>query len=118
MITESTIYWITRLDYFKDFTLYIGITLSILSFIGVIAGFAAWVQEGARRFFFTALSILLITLSLIIGSLFIPTTKEICAIKIIPIIANNEEVKELPDKVVELANEWIEELKPKEGDLK
>jgi len=46
------------------------------------------------------------------SSLFIPTTKEYCAIKAIPMIVNNDEVQEIPDKVLELATEWIEELKP------
>ena len=39
-----------------------------------------------------------------------------CAIKAIPVIVNNEQVQELPNKVVELANEWIDELKPNKED--
>jgi len=44
---------------------------------------------------------------------FLPTTKQACAIYVIPRIVNNKEVQELPEKVVDLANEWLEELKPK-----
>ena len=45
--------------------------------------------------------------------MFVPTTKEMCAIKLVPMIANDEQVQELPNKVVDLANEWLDELKPK-----
>ena len=36
-----------------------------------------------------------------------------CAIKVIPLVANDETVQELPSKVVELADEWLDELRPK-----
>ena len=56
----------------------------------------------------------IILFTLISPLIFIPTTKEMCAIKIIPRVVNNEKVQELPEKFVELANEWVEELKPKQ----
>lgn len=43
----------------------------------------------------------------------IPSTKEMAAILILPKVLNNEKVQELPNNLLTLANEWIEELKPK-----
>jgi hypothetical protein len=108
VVTESTIYWITRLDGIRMF-------LSIMTGASFLAVFMAcmWLilEEDKRATKFIIVSVitgLLLTLS----SVFIPNTKEMCAIKVIPIIVNNEEVQELPNKVVELANDWINELKP------
>ena len=47
---------------------------------------------------------------------FIPTTKEMAAIIIIPKLYNsittNQKIINMPDKLLDLANSWIEELKP------
>lgn len=47
----------------------------------------------------------ILSLCRILGSCFTPGTKEMCAIKVIPMIVNNEQVQGLPNKVIELANE-------------
>lgn len=46
----------------------------------------------------------------------LPTTKEMCVIKAIPMLVNNDEVQEIPEKVLELATEWLDELKPNKED--
>ena len=111
MVTESTIYWITRLDALKTLTLITG-TLCI----GVILiGFLAYClncKGGNEKKVLYWCPIFILPLILFIGSVFIPTTKEMCAIKAIPVVVNNKQVQEMPNKVLELANEWIDELKP------
>lgn len=42
----------------------------------------------------------------------VPTTKQLAAIYFVPTIYNNEQVKELPEKLLKLGNEWIDELSP------
>ena len=42
----------------------------------------------------------------------IPTTKEMCAIIVIPKIANSEPVQEIGSGIVDLAREWINEIRP------
>ena len=42
-------------------------------------------------------------------SIFLPTTKQACAIYVIPKIANNEQVQQIPDKVLEYGNKWLDE---------
>jgi len=49
--------------------------------------------------------------TIIIGffGLFIPTTKQMAAIYIIPKIVNNQEIVKLPKNLVALTNEWIKD---------
>ena len=119
MITESTMYWLTRLTSLKEGVMGIGIGVMILFGIIGMIGIMGWVLEkseyGKKWFRF---SILIFVLGGLItfSNIFIPTTKEMCTIKAIPMIVNNKQVQELPNKVVELTNEWIAELKPNKGD--
>ena len=120
-ITESMVYWITRLDYVVEVVRFIGILFTALSTVGVVfAGSIVWNAHykkdknfgGSVKLFVVMCLILFLCLSLAISSIFIPTTKEMCAIKVIPAVANNDEIQELPNKVVELANDWIDKLSP------
>lgn len=111
MMTESTIYWITRLTSLKEGLEVGGVILLILSGVVILLGIMAWCLEqsetGKKSL---KISILVFILGGLIAfsSIFVPTTKEMCAIKAIPVIINNEQVQELPNKVVELANDWID----------
>lgn len=116
MITESQIYWITRLTSFKVATIIFGLFL-------IMVWVVCWLmchslleelkEKAAKKLAIVNCFTWLVPFLFLFGSAFIPTTKEMCAIKIIPVIANNEQVQELPSQIVELAGEWIEELKPK-----
>ena len=117
MITESEMYWITRLDYIHDFLFIFGGVGFVIS--QIVAATLAVVGEDhyadAKTYYKRAKQFVLLSiffLLLIIYGLFTPTTKEFAAIKLVPIIVNDESVQQLPEKVVELANDWIDELKP------
>ena len=43
---------------------------------------------------------------------FIPTTKQMAAVMVLPKIINNESVQEMPDKIFKLGIEWLDELRP------
>ena len=118
VLTESTVYWITRFNYLQGASFVISILLWIACIIYTICLCVVrhedydkekikWNKSIKWSIFYNMLSIILI-----LGSCFIPTTKEYCAIKAIPMIVNDENVQQLPNKVVDLANEWIDELKP------
>lgn len=50
---------------------------------------------------------------------FVPTTKEMAAIMVVPRIANSQSVSDVAEGIVELAKAWMVELRPaKEGDAK
>ena len=117
VITESTMYWITRLDYIHGFLLIFGgvglpISLIVAAILAVVGedyyADAKTYYKRAKQFVLLSIFFLL----LIVDGLLTPTTKEYAAIKLVPIIVNDESVQQLPEKVVELANNWLDELKP------
>lgn len=86
----------------------------IISSLPIIYGFRIWLKgDSPAEYLYDATKYWFYGVFIICIMFFIPTTKEYCAIKVIPAIANNQQVQELPNKVIELANEWMEELKPK-----
>lgn len=113
MITESMIYWITRLDYLRE-AFVIGVLLSPIT-AGVLF-FAGWLDNYGReqyacrckRTLFCCLPVFLIS---VVGLLFVPTTAEMAMIKVIPIITNSKFVaEELPSdarKVYELGKQRL-----------
>ena len=114
MITESEMYWLTRLDYIQGFLFIFGLFFSFV--ITLILVVVAKDCHDAKPYYKNAKKLSLagvFFILLIIGGLFIPTTKEYAAIKLIPMVVNDEDVQQLPDKVVDLANDWLDELKPK-----
>jgi hypothetical protein len=130
-LTELDIYLITRCSYVKGFFFIFGILfLSCLIIAVIVRG--VYCDNGpygkkdekiianAKEIFAKKLKkyifLSLFPTLLFVTACFIPTTKEMCAIKIIPIIANNEQVQDMPNKIVELANSWMEELKPSKKD--
>lgn len=117
MITESTVYWITRLDEIKHvissdicFICIVILFISAMTMV-IIKGMkiehpivdintAQKIFKILRWLIFTAPIILIIST---IAGAFIPTTQEMAAIKIIPAIANSQFVqKELPAESKEL----------------
>ncbi len=117
MITSWDIYWITRLD---------SVHTSVALFIALLGcALFAFLGFGAcdkGNFFYYKKSLIataFIFVMSIISITFIPSTKEACAIYLIPKIANNEQMQKLPDNAAKLLNvkmeEWINDtLKEKE----
>lgn len=131
MITESEIYWITRMDYIHEFLVSFGGVLALLMFFGVAASVIFYIYntcailegEGnkallpmSKKYMLWSLAGLFLALPILVTGGLVPTTKEMCAIKVIPAIANNEDVQEIPSQLAELTKEWIEELKPKKDE--
>lgn len=115
MITGTEMYWLTRLTSLKNGVAGIGAGVMILFGVICLVGLLSWLLEESsygRKWLKIAIPIFILGGIITFSSVFVPTTKEMCAIKAIPMIVNNNQVQELPNKVVELANEWIEELKP------
>lgn len=125
-MTRWTIYWITRLDGLRCvasvFLFVAGIaflTLAISWVLFAMPGLDPCECGGGwrgYRLLFHPLMLIAITCALLI-SLFLPTTEEAAAIYLLPKIANNQRVQELPDNALKFLNakleEWIDENKPK-----
>lgn len=124
MIDESTIYLLTRLDYIRNFMIAMTVISAILTVVaamgfGVESDKRAYSDEDKAEkksnlrawslFGRTTISIMIL---LCCALVFVPTTKEMCAIKVIPAVANCEQVQSLGADVVDLARSWMNELKP------
>ena len=115
MITPSFIYWITRLDYFTSISMMFAIISGfglLISIVGLINTTYSEDETGilishkvlriSAPIFFIA--ILFLT--------FLPTTKEACAMYIIPKIVNNEGIQNIGKEFYDLALDWMKELHP------
>lgn len=113
MITEQQIYWLTRLDNILVALGLFAIGAAIVAAgIGLI-GLMELVNDGrcatlilrksARLFCAVIISVIVMA--------FIPSTKEVAAIIVLPKIVNNEKVQDAGNKLFDLAVEWLEDLK-------
>lgn len=119
MITESMIYWVTRLDYISGLFWVLLAVTATASTVTLIAAILAKQDAcddedlaAAKTLRRTAYAGICVSLVLLIAAVLVPTTKEYCAVKVIPMIANNKNVQQLPNNMIEEANEWIDSLKP------
>lgn len=118
-MTEWQMYWLLRLDGIKDMFEVITVLLTIavvLLGIGFLVCFfisKADEHEDATRVAKSLKHGFLITVLLCLFFTFVwillPTTKQMAAILVVPKIINNEQVQELPEKIVELGNEWMDD---------
>lgn len=96
MITPSSIYWLTRCDAIRELTIPLGVISAVLATFGLVGFMVSKSTEGdivnpfGRRFYKTVLTLFI---SALLGGTFIPTTKEMAAIIVIPRIANSESVQ-------------------------
>lgn len=112
-------YWLTRLDGVRDMAgcILIPSTIALL-FCAVGYGVAVAEDDDSAMKKIKPPLRLSIVFSVIAAAvmLFLPTMREMAAIKVVPMIANSESVKKLGDvgdNMLDLANEWLQELKPK-----
>lgn len=122
-ITPSTIYWIAQCDCIRDTCIPIiifGGVLSTMSIGPTVAVFYDKANTSGSRWISATASFVLVLVTIVgmLGRIFIPTTKTVAAMYIIPAVANNEKVQDCGNRLYDLAIEWMEELRPaknKEG---
>lgn len=113
MITESTLYWITRLDNFQNLLVILGLLALAGIFFPLIALTQDYITEVEEKISKTVLSISIpVFIVSAIGLVFLPSTKEMCAIKVIPAIMQNEKIEGIGEKALNLTEAWIDELMP------
>lgn len=114
-ITPMTIYLIQRLDGIQTLSALACLISGFVFVAGTLYAFGAVDQDfgwDPKRSWVLKLSLCLLIPSLLV-SVFVPTSKEAAAIYLIPKIANNEKVQAIPSKLLTLADEWMDELRPK-----
>ena len=125
MITGWEIYWFTRLDPIRGLAgtaAIIGLVVSVLMFILYPAFCDIFDYDAGKRkksLAWTArlqIAVFSATVLCAFAHALTPTTREMAAIKVIPMIANSESMQKLGDvgdNMLDLANEWLRELRPK-----
>lgn len=117
MITPSTIYWIGQCDQIRCIlgpAAVIGLISAIILTIAAVAStFDSSVPRTMRNLLSVFASLLwAVVLVAVVGLLFIPTTKTVAAMYVVPAIVNNEKLNDAGDRFYTLAVEWMEELRP------
>lgn len=110
-ITPSLIYFISTIGTLKYICITILILLVILS---SIIGIAIWIEspnyyEDNKR---APICVGIILSIFLLLSTLLPSSKTMCAMYIIPVIANNKTIQEIPNELLDLAKLWLVELKP------
>ena len=119
MIDSWTVYWISRLDTITCILSIMTFVFSILFLfvIVVLLNEMARFDEDMYRcsskvpMCIKIIPIIFLPIFLTLTAL-VPTTKEMCAVIIIPKIVNNEKLHDVGDKFYNLAMDWMEELSP------
>lgn len=107
-------YLLTRMDAISD----AGNAISILSSICLIlffifGGICVAEKDMEKTTYHGWLKVIMaIFLCSLPITLLCPTSKQMAAILVVPKIVNNAKVQEVPDKLMTLATEWLEELRP------
>ena len=124
MITGWEIYWFTRLDPIRGLagmTAVMGLIIFFLMFLLYPAFCDIFDDDGKRKKSLalaarSQIAVFSATVLCAFAHALTPTTREMAAIKVIPMIANSESMQKLGDvgdNMLDLANEWLRELRPK-----
>lgn len=107
-------YWITRLDYIQGFFIGMSIVVGLAAIIMLCVGLinVGLSEDTSERGFIVFKKLLPPVILCILAACMVPDTKEFAAIKVIPAIANNEDVQGLGQEIVNLGREWLVELRP------
>ena len=137
-MTESAMYWLTRLDGVHSFINGLEFPLVLVATVAALttaisyavakcdekdaeqSGYAKEQFELAKGFFKTSLKTFACAAAaatcLGAASVFVPTTKEMAAIKVVPVLAGPEtaeKLKEMSSDMVDAAAQWLKDAKEK-----
>ena len=126
------LYWITRLDGIHEFLNTNALIFTVLCVCLLVAWGIMLLNAGVEDEDFhkyriyspckwTCIGSFFIASLFWLGTIFIPTTKEACMIylggSVVDYVQGNEQIQEMPDKVVNLATEYLDELIQKKDEL-
>jgi hypothetical protein len=121
-MTSSQMYWIVMLDNISTAVCVAGVLSFLALCLLTVLTLGIYSEGGHGDKWFPSVGKWLISWGIsaalvVLGSYFIPGTKEMAAIVLVPKLVNvvegNEKLMGLPDKLVNLADEWLNTLKPK-----
>lgn len=110
----SELYWLTRLEYIQNFLVIVMSVGGIVTFISFVLWLASEYEDDIKK---ALLWLKCAFTTLVVSSLifvFVPSTKEALLIwgvgSTIDYIQENETAKQLPDKCINVLNDWVESL--------
>lgn len=109
-ITTMQMYWLVTLDSINMGSLFMCAFVMICIFGLIRIVFELGKCPLIAKILMPILAVLFIALFSV--CVFLPSTKQMAAIMIVPRLANNEKVQTIGNRVYDLAVEWMEELKP------
>lgn len=111
-MTTAQMYFLVMLDSISCGALLAAVFLGLISFIFTIGYLMAEEMRFVRYDEFPRWIKVLwgsCVLSFLV-SVFLPTTKQMAAIVVLPRIVNNSRVQEIPDKILDFTEAWIKEM--------
>lgn len=119
MITESNIYWMTRLDEIKSFVSVAGSLMCLVFGIALIVCLGGCIvnkvdedEKNLRTFKKISMYVIplfLFGVALPISNVFIPTTKQYAMIKVIPAIANDQRIQQEATEIYDMAKQALKQ---------
>lgn len=106
MITTTQMYWLVTMDSIVHASAIIAIALGVMAFLTI-----PMVLDDLPKW--TPSAIALAAVAFALAAAFVPTTRQMAAIVMVPKIANNEKVQAAGNKLYDLAVEWMDELRPR-----
>ncbi len=129
MITPTQMYWLVKLDDMRHAlrsiaALPISLVIVLVILMAIVfvqhadedSDTKAKVLNDLRRGVVWCLSMLLVVVALDVFRSFIPSTRQMAAIIVVPKIANSEKIQIAGNKLYEIAVEWMDELRPNKGE--
>lgn len=118
-MTAWQLYWLTRLDAINGlgvpFVVF-GVIGAIIAIVFLIIGKATGDEDVSLPSKMALKVFVPILVFGVVATCLIPSTKEMAFIIVAPklydAVSKNEQLNAMPEKVVTLANEWLEELRP------
>lgn len=115
MITESMIYWILKLDNIVEMF----IVFAIISILSSVITLGIWFvkredcydNEGADKCFKISVISFALFITFLMASTFIPSTKQMAIIKVVPTIAKSKVTKELKGDAKEIYKLGVQSVK-------
>ena len=112
MITPMQMYWLLKLD---DI-IAISLVIFVLTFVGFVICLVGAISHKGEKYFeceynkFKTGRNILFWFVLFFGSIvtFVPSTKQMAAIYVVPAIANNEKVQNIGNKTLDISNQLLD----------
>lgn len=108
-----SIYWITRLDEILVFCIVAAILLGIACIICFIESVSEYNEEERKRVRKPVWYMLPFFVVFMLAGIFVPSTKQACAIYVVDYLQQNEDAQQLPDKMLKAANAYFDEMATK-----